>query len=700
MRKAVVVQGQPDNLVQHMIWDGGPRVRANRGGLGSPGCRSRPHSWHRPNQFLPLLPLLLLLFGVDGAKAATCPDGSAGLTRALYEGGDPAAYADVTCIPRNEFRAYEGDVVLKGLALLTSIEATAFCLLNGRLTISGVYPALETIGGSAFNSGGTRDSAITFSGLPLLKTIEIQAWYLFKGTLAITGEYPALETVGEFAFESAGNTESAITFSGLPLLKAIETSAFDRFKGTLVIAGEYPALETVGEAAFILAGNTESAITFSWLLLLNAIETNAFKYFKGTLAITGEYPALETVGNSAFVSAGNTKSAVAIKCSSAAGLTFGSLAFTNFRGTHDSTGEQTHCLETAKTTTPKATPATTSSSSPAICADGGAALTRELYEGGDPAAYADVTCIPGEEFQNYEGGVVLKGLARLRSVEYNAFQSFKGTLVITGEYPSLETVGSYAFFSAGNTDSAIAFGDLPLLKTIETFAFRSFTGTLAITGEYPALETVGEWSFHSAGTADSTVDLSSLNSTNLEKIHYDAFELFKGSVTLPTGPFPNYIGCARMYGMTPDPDVVLHAPSQIPLTKTLYDAAVAIGGRGIASFSNVTCIPDGEFRDYVGGNITLDIGMESLQSIGETAFQMFQGTLAISGEYPALETVGRLAFQSAGNTESAISFSGLPSLKTIETRAFFFFLRDPCNNWRVPSPRDGWKVCLQLSRQH
>eukprot|EP00729_Bicosta_minor_P032987 gene32987-biopygen7864 len=146
------------------------------------------------------------------------------------------------------------------------------------------------------------------------------------------------------------------------------------------------------------------------------------------------------------------------------------------------------------------------------CPDGSAGLTRALYEGGDPAAYANVTCIPREEFQTYEGDVVLKGLAFLTSIEEQAFDEFKGTLAITGEYPALETVGGLAFVSAGNTASK--------------------------------------------------VDLSGLNSAKLESIHYLAFNDFKGSITLPTGPFPNYTGgCTRMYGISPDPDVVLHAPT-------------------------------------------------------------------------------------------------------------------------------------------
>lgn len=42
----------------------------------------------------------------DGLGYYYCPDGSAGLTKQLYEAGDPSKYADVTCIPEKEFDRY------------------------------------------------------------------------------------------------------------------------------------------------------------------------------------------------------------------------------------------------------------------------------------------------------------------------------------------------------------------------------------------------------------------------------------------------------------------------------------------------------------------------------------------------------------------------------------------------------------------
>ena len=188
----------------------------------------------------------------------------------------------------------------------------------------------------------------------------------------------------------------------------------------------------------------------------------------------------------------------------------------------------------------------------ADCPDGSAGLTVALYAAGDPTAYADVTCIPQNEFQGYDSYVVLTGLAFLSSIEENAFN----------------------WFSTNNL--------------------------ISITGAYPALKTIGMFAFNNCGTVDSKVDLSGVNHAELQSLHYLSFFNFRGTITWPTGPLPNYIGCTRlMLGHSPNNRVVLHAPDEVPLTKALYEAAAAAdlvgkgGGRGgVALLSNVTCIPD------------------------------------------------------------------------------------------------------------
>lgn len=68
----------------------------------------------------------------------TCPDGTDGLTRELYETGDPSKYANVTCIPKEEFKGYTGDVTLdRGMPYLERIGLKAFDTFKGKLVLSG-----------------------------------------------------------------------------------------------------------------------------------------------------------------------------------------------------------------------------------------------------------------------------------------------------------------------------------------------------------------------------------------------------------------------------------------------------------------------------------------------------------------------------------------------------------------------------------
>lgn len=133
-----------------------------------------------------------LLFSMRGASAALCPDDSAGLTKALYEAGNAAAYQDVTCIPDEEFKEYEKDVTLNGLPSLKSIGEEAFERCVGRLTLNGEYPALEIIGRQAFTAFNA-DSVIIFDGLPSLQSVESRAFQEFGGKLTFAGEYPSYE---------------------------------------------------------------------------------------------------------------------------------------------------------------------------------------------------------------------------------------------------------------------------------------------------------------------------------------------------------------------------------------------------------------------------------------------------------------------------------------------------------------------------
>ena len=108
---------------------------------------------------------------------------------------------------------------------------------------------------------------------------------------------------------------------------------------------------------------------------------------------------------------------------------------------------------------------------------GAACLTKELYAQGYEA-YKDVTCIGAYAFQGYTNDVRIdRGLGKLKTIETYAFENFKGTLIFSGRFPLLTSIGRYAFYNKGCTKCKIEFMDgLPMLKSIMARAFSEFNG--------------------------------------------------------------------------------------------------------------------------------------------------------------------------------------------------------------------------------
>lgn len=173
----------------------------------------------------------------------TCPDGSAGLTRALYEAG-PAAYANASCVPKDGFKGYAKDVTLTGSSFLKSFEQSAFHHMTGTLTLSGTYPLLESIGQWAFNGVLSVGSSISFVGLPSLAEVGMAAFAYFKGILTFTGSFPSLTSILDDAFVNADNAESNVAIGcSLPPL-GIATYAFIGFIGPHDATREQTACST------------------------------------------------------------------------------------------------------------------------------------------------------------------------------------------------------------------------------------------------------------------------------------------------------------------------------------------------------------------------------------------------------------------------------------------------------------------------
>ena len=128
------------------------------------------------------------------------------------------------------------------------------------------------------------------------------------------------------------------------------------------------------------------------------------------------------------------------------------------------------------------------------------------------------------------------------------------------------------------------------------------------------------------------------------------------------------------------------------LTKALYEAA---GGDKATYFQNITCIPSKAFLNYQG-TLRLSGSFPALKSIGADAFHNastatsciilkdlhrleiigaqafvhYRGAVRLSGSLPALERIGASAFAYASNPASHIALKDATSLKTIARNAF------------------------------
>ena len=410
-----------------------------------------------------LLALVVSTFVFEVAAGIKCPDGTDGLTKALYVAGDPSKYADVTCIPEKEFYSYKGgDVVIEGLAYLTSVEPYAF-QFSGKVIFKGNFPLLSQIGQEAFHRSGNADSNVELLGelVPKLSTIDRAAFQNFRGTVIVKGSFPLLSQIGRDAFNSVDHAGSKFELVGeLPKFTAIGRSAFRFFKGTVVLKGSFPLLSEIGSEAFWEASNADSYVELLGELLpkLTLIGRTAFYLFNGTVILKGRFPLLSKIGEQSFDGGHYDYS--------------------------DSLGRQL------------------------ISKAGNADSKVELIEGMPKLAY-----IGYHAFDAFKGTVIFKGsfplLSQIGSNTFKnagnadskvellgalvpklttlgneqTFNAFRGTVIMIGPFPMLSKIG-YRTFGSGSSTSHIAITcSSPSGLTVQPTAFQGFEGTHDASGE-------------------------------------------------------------------------------------------------------------------------------------------------------------------------------------------------------------------------
>jgi hypothetical protein len=205
------------------------------------------------------------------------------LTVTRYKSGD---FADVTVIPPYTFNEYDGDITLTGLPCLRTIRNNAFRQMTGKLSVTGEYPRLGSIGTTAFYLGQS-DSLVHFTNVLSLATIGSSAFDTCKGELLLEGPLPALQEVGNAAFYKIASTTSRVVLRSLPMLQTIGQGAFLNYKGVLELSGPFNALTSIGYSAFQSATNPDNLIAIQCTAGV-AIPTNAFQSFEGTHEAAGE----------------------------------------------------------------------------------------------------------------------------------------------------------------------------------------------------------------------------------------------------------------------------------------------------------------------------------------------------------------------------------------------------------------------------
>lgn len=664
--------------------------------------------------FISHAPFLLALVAASARGAQgrpKCPDGSEGLTRALYEAGDRAQYANVTCIPPQAFKDYGGDVTLEGrFPFLKSIEKEAFWYMIGTLSVKGGFPLLSSIELRAFEGVRSSNSAVDLSGgLPELATIEESAFSSFRGTVNFQGKFPLLSNIGKEAFYNVLGASSTLELLAecAPKLATIGRGAFQRNQGKINVRGSFPLLAFIGSCAFYDTGKAaDSTIEFLGLPTLAAVERTTFSSFHGLLTFKGSYPLLSDIGTRAFYlginGVKNANSSIELLGESVPKLaSIGEEAFLMFTGSIKLSGSFSVLTSIGSQAfycpAPSVNPRCSANSSVALV---GARMPR-------------LVTIGRNAFTNFRGSLSVKGifpllssigqsafydvldpnakveladgLPKLTQIGSSAFNSFDGTVVIRGSFPLLHTVGQHAFSSILTSHSAVEFVGGPQLTTIGDSAFGAFRGKVALRGSYPLLSAVGQRAFIRCSHADSTIELAGQLLPALQTIGAEAFEDFGGTM-LVSGRFPSLatIGHQAFYGAG-------NTNSKIEIVEGMPKLSGFLGGDVFHSFKGKLTIIislsspfphlngmlSDNFRSAGNANSRIELDGAGLPQFGrfyDYSFRGYKHALIIHGVFPLLTAIGDSAFQGAGNgPDSKVELAGLPMLTDIEERAFQSF---------------------------
>jgi len=211
------------------------------------------------------------------------------LTTKLWRKHTSADLKKVTCIPREEFKNFDGPLTFTGLENLVEIELKAF-LGSPFLSMSGKYPKLTRLGTAAFYRAGVAGKTeIDLSGAPALFLVGDWAFYQFKGRIVIQGDYFDLSQIGIVAFFEGGSNDSIVDLSEVPSLVAVHNQAFYRYTGVVKMTGAMPAIDEIGGSCFAGASNRDNLIKIACVSTGGlSISGDSFKGMSGSRDKIGE----------------------------------------------------------------------------------------------------------------------------------------------------------------------------------------------------------------------------------------------------------------------------------------------------------------------------------------------------------------------------------------------------------------------------
>ena len=295
---------------------------------------------------LPPLVFLAVAIATSAAVRAdmqACPDGSPGLTQAVYESGNKTAWSSATCVPQKAFAYYAGDLTLNGgdFDALVSIEASAFLDMSGTMRMTGAFNALETIMQSAFARASHHGCEIHLTALPRL--VHVHGFTFghtpstnLKGAISFPpGPFPNYDGCG-----------TRVIGPDVVLLAPGETPlTIEAYETQSATGASFEAVTCIPGWSFF---KYDKAVTLvgADLQMLARVGDHAFYLMSGEISFAGGFPSLLSIATYAFYKAGTQgdNSTVEITCSSAAApLDINSCAFIGFEGVHVSTGEQACC---------------------------------------------------------------------------------------------------------------------------------------------------------------------------------------------------------------------------------------------------------------------------------------------------------------------------------------------------------------------